>query len=216
MSLRITPAETPRRVGRALFLSASIPDPTRWSGWFDALAITDAVVAVARTFLSAGWGLVTAAHPTIAPLLLYVAGELPVPGERQIVTYQSALFEDVLPTATRRFEAEGIARFEWTEAVRGERPLPGEWDRSLAVMRERMLTETAPDAAVFIGGMDGILKEYALFGDLRPGRARYAFGMPGGAARDLALRRRAPGPLDALAEGMVFPALARAILSDLR
>jgi hypothetical protein len=74
MSLRVTRISVPEDIGRTLFLSASIPDPERWDGEFDALAITDAVVALARTFLSAGWRLVTAAHPTIAPLLLYVAG----------------------------------------------------------------------------------------------------------------------------------------------
>src|SRR4051794_11352620 len=114
MSLRITRPDPERGAGRSLFLSASIPDPRRWSGPFDPLAITDAVVALARTFLAAGWGLVTAAHPTIAPLILYVADESSLEGRRRIVTYQSTLFEDVLPTATRRFEAAGIARFEWT------------------------------------------------------------------------------------------------------
>ena len=61
--------------GRAVFLSASIPDQSRWHGEFDVREITDAVVAASRAVLTADGVLVTAAHPTIAPLLLYVAGE---------------------------------------------------------------------------------------------------------------------------------------------
>jgi SLOG cluster3 family len=212
MSLRITSVSVPANTGRTLFLSASIPHPERWDGEFDALAITDAVVAISRTFLSAGWQLVTAAHPTIAPLLLYVAGELPVEGQRRITTYQSRLFADVLPTATKRFEANGIARFEWTQAAKGDRPEPGHWDESLAIMRRQMLAETVPDAAVFVGGMKGIHDEYELFGTVRPDLPRYALGAPGGAARLLV---RPSSPLrELLSEGVVFPALARAILDD--
>ena len=49
--------------GQAVFLSASIPDPSRWPGEFDALEITDAVVSVARAVLSAGAVLVTGGAP---------------------------------------------------------------------------------------------------------------------------------------------------------
>src|SRR5207248_3048115 len=90
----------------SIFISASIPDPTRWEGDFDAFEITDAVVALARACLTAGFRLVTAAHPTIAPLLLYVAAEFPAAPSPRVVVYQSDLFADVLPSATRRFEAE--------------------------------------------------------------------------------------------------------------
>jgi hypothetical protein len=214
MSLRITYA-VDRRDGahRALFLSASIPNPKRWDGEFDPLAITDAVVAVAREFLSAGWAFITAAHPTIAPLLMYVAAELPVEGRRRVMTYQSDLFEDVLPPDTQRFIDEGIGRVIWTPAVEGDEPEPGHWDRSLEVMRRQMFEETKPDAAVFVGGMEGIRFEYELFGELRTGQPRYVLGAPGGAAQRL---EQPASELGAeLAEGVVFPAIARAILNDL-
>jgi len=213
MSLRVTGPSVPEDVGRTLFLSASIPDPERWKGEFDALAVTDAVVALARTFLSAGWRLATAAHPTIAPLLLYVASELPAEGPHRVITYQSRLFVDVLPTATQRFKDEGIARFEWTQAGPGDSPEPGQWDHSLAIMRQQMLSQTEPDAAVFVGGMKGIREEHELFKAVRPGRPRYALGAPGGEARTL---ERPPSPLgDMLAGSVVFPAVARAILAEL-
>jgi hypothetical protein len=214
MTLRVTPAAAPSDVGPTLFLSASIPDPERWDGGFDAFAITDAVVAVARTFLSAGWTLTTAAHPTISPLLLYVAGELPPEGRQRIVTYQSELFGRILPDATLRFEEQGIADLRWTPAAPGDRPVPGRWDRSLEVMRRHMFEEAAPVAAIFVGGMEGIRHEYELFGELWRERPRYAIGAPGGAARELAEGSERLGRL--LAESPVFPTVARAILDDLR
>ena len=110
----------PQLMGRAVFLSASIPDPLRWNGFFDPLEITDAVVAVARAVLSAGGVLVTAAHPTVAPLILYVAAELPDRAERHVLVYQSAAFDDILPEATRRFEAEGVGIIIRTPAIADE------------------------------------------------------------------------------------------------
>ena len=195
-------------------MSASIPDPTRWDGEFDALEVTDAVVALARTFLTSGFKLVTAAHPTIAPLLLYVAAEFPSEAEERVVVYQSELFEDVLPEATRRFGSEGVGRLIWTDAVEGDRPVPGEWDRSLEVMRRRMLEETDPVAACFVGGMDGIQTEYLLFRSTFPGRPTYPVGRPGGEALrlfgqdDFPLRER-------LLSDDVYPALWRSVVLNL-
>jgi hypothetical protein len=83
-------AEAPILGGRAIFLSASIPDPERWTGYFDVREITDAVVAGSRALLTAGAILVTATHPTIAPLLLYIASEFPRAADQpaSVVTYQ--------------------------------------------------------------------------------------------------------------------------------
>jgi hypothetical protein len=215
MTLKITPAAMADAGNRSLFISASIPDPERWEGEFDALEITDAVVSLARVFLTSGWRLVTAAHPTIAPLLLYVAAELHTRGDRRISIYQSELFEYILPTATRRFEAQGIGKVVWTGAVEGDRPVPGKWDRSLEVMRRQMLTETQPAAAVFVGGMHGIPEEYALFSELRPGRPTYAVGHPGGAARALAYEQPVSTLRDQLLDSAVYPALWRAVLHGL-
>ena len=215
LSLRITPAVPDAMAnGRTLFLSASIPDPQRWAGEFDALEITDAVVSLARTFLTAGWRLVTAAHPTIAPLLLYVAAEMPGTKDGGVVIYQSDLFDDVLPTATRRFEADGVGPVIWTAAADGDAPVPGKWDASLEVMRRQMFSETDPAAAVFIGGMEGISHEFQLFSQMMDGRATYPIGRPGGEARALAAASTS-GLRDLLIGGEVYPTLWRAVLSDL-
>jgi hypothetical protein len=208
--------KSPERVlvDATIFVSASIPDPQRWNGRADPLAITDAVVSLARVFLSAGARVVTAAHPTIAPLLLYVASELPSERPPEIVTYQSDLFADVLPPETRRFEREEIGRFVWTPRAEGERPVPGKWDRSLAIMRRQMLTETCPSAAMFIGGMEGIVAEYSMFTDLFPGAPCYPLGRPGGESRLLA--ENSDSPLAGrLRESRVYPALWRTVLADL-
>jgi hypothetical protein len=199
----------------SVFVSASIPDPARWDGEFDALEITDAVVALARTFLTAGFRLVTAAHPTIAPLLLYVAAEFPSETGERVAVYQSELFADVLPVATRRFEADGVGRLVWTTAAEGDRPEPGSWDDSLAIMRRQMLNETEPIAACFIGGMEGIQTEYSLYTDLFPERPTYPVGRPGGEARSL-LGRRDTALTSRLANDDTYPALWRAVVGDLQ
>lgn len=200
--------------GRAVFLSSSIPDPARWDGDFDALEITDAVVAIGRAVLSAGARLITAAHPTIAPLLLYVAAELPETDDPRVVVYQSAVFDAILPEATLRFEAEGVGTVIRTEAVADEPADPALAPQSLALMREQMLTETEPIAAIFIGGMAGIPDEHQRFNDLRPGRPTYPLGYPGGAARDLA---QASDSLlrDLLLDGTIYPAVGRHIVEDI-
>jgi hypothetical protein len=169
----------------SIFLSGSIPDPDRWEGDFDPLEITDAVAAFARACLTRGYRIVTAAHPTLAPLLLYVAAEFPAIKHAPVVIYQSLLFENVLPTATRRFEASGVGSLVWTEAVAGDQPRPGRWDESLAEMRTRMLTETEPIAAVFIGGMEGVREEYAMFKERYVNRPTFAVSRPGGEAARL-------------------------------
>jgi hypothetical protein len=201
-------------VGATIFVSASIPDPQRWNGPADPLAITDAVVSLARVFLTAGARVVTAAHPTIAPLLLYVASELPAERPPEIVTYQSDLFEDVLPADTRRFEREEIGRFVWTPQAEGEAPVPGSWDQSLDIMRRQMLTETRPSAAMFIGGMEGIIAEYSMFTELFPGAPCYPLGRPGGESRHLVERVDSPLASE-LRESRIYPALWRTVLADL-
>ena len=51
-----------------------------------------------------------------------------------------------------------------------------------------MLSRADLSAAVFIGGMKGILDEYRLFSEFHPGLKALAIAAPGGAARELAER----------------------------
>lgn len=202
--------------GNAVFLSASIPDPHRWRGDFDPLEITDAVVAIGRAILSAGATLITAAHPTIAPLLLYIASELPASDEPRVIVYQSAVFDSIMPEETRRFAAEGTGTLITTERVNDEPPDPVLATESLALMRRQMLTEAEPTAAVFIGGMTGIPDEMQLFNELRPGHRTYPIGKPGGEARNLAQAAAGEGELaQLLLTGDIYPTLGRLIVDDI-
>jgi hypothetical protein len=205
---------TSRLAEVAVFVSASIPDPARWPGDFDPLEITDAVTAAARAVLTESGTVVTAAHPTIAPLLLYVAAEFPLMAHPSIVVYQSHLFSGMLPEATQRFEQAGTGIIKWTAAVEGEAPEPGRWDRSLRLMRETMIREAGPVAAIFIGGMEGVIEEHSLFEEALPGRPWYALGRPGGVARELASQERA-GLRDSLLSGGIYPSLFRRVVSDI-
>lgn len=217
MPLKVEPTEGAAALDScSVFLSASIPDPERWDrGSFDALEITDAVVAAARAVLYAGGVLVTAAHPTIAPLLLYVAAEFPrQEGEARIIVYQSEVFADVLPEPTARFRDEGIGDFRWTSAAPGETADPGNRGESLRSMRHQMLMETQPVAAIFIGGMQGIADEYELIRELVPSASLYPIGRPGGEARVLA--EESDSVLaQLLLEGDVYPALFRRIVREI-
>ena len=227
-----------------IFISASIPDPERWKGSFDRLGITDAVVAVARAVLQNGGKLVTAAHPTIAPLLLYVATEhlgkykiateqlgesdtateqpeesdtateQPEERDQRIIVYQSRAFEDVLPVETKRYQDKGIGEINWTDRIGDEPPDPKFAPRSLKKMRCQMLTESKPVAAVFIGGMKGISDEYNLFHKLYRAAPVYAFSRPGGEARKLV--GKSPEKLQPeLAKSDVYSTLARYIVNDI-
>jgi hypothetical protein len=201
--------------GRAVFLSASIPNSSRWDGPFDPLEITDAVVACARAVWNAGGLIVTAAHPTIAPLLWYTASEIEPRDHPIVIIYQSEVFAGSLPEATVRFEAHAVARVIRVPAAAGESiPDPVFAPRSLADLRIRMLTTESPVAAIFIGGMAGIAQEEELFAQLHPLAPRFAFGAPGGAAASLV--SVSPQHLrSSLHSQRVYPTLARALVDHI-
>lgn len=201
---------------RPVFLSGSIPDPERWAGEFHTLEITDAVVAAARAILTAGGVILTAAHPTVAPLLLYVASEFPHTDRPGVVLYQSRLFDDdeLLHPAIRQFAALGAGEVHWTDAVPGDEPVPGRWNASLDLMRRAMFGNLQPVAAIFIGGMEGVRQEFDLFTDLFPGRPVYPVARPGGEAASLSVAL--PSDLDeALRVGDVYAAVFRRVMAHL-
>lgn len=202
--------------GSLVFLSAGIPDPARWSGPFDSLAITDAVVAAARAILTSGGGLVSAAHPTIAPLILYVAREFPSLREQEpsILVYQSRLFSDVLPKETYQLAEGGLAELRWTEASAEEEPEPGRWHQSLLTLRKTMLQEAGPVAAILVGGMEGIAEEFEIFRQLYLERPIYAIGQPGGAASSL-VQAGPPDLAEDLANSTAYSTLLRRVIEDI-
>lgn len=200
--------------GHLVFIGASIPDRKRWDGSFDAYKITDAVVAIARSVLANGGRIVTGGHPTIAPLLLYVAAEQRTRSKDTVTIFQSEVFRDVLPAATQQFEADDVGRVIYTKLVDDEHPSPSRAPQSLRKMRTEMLTNEAPSAAVFIGGMLGIDAELELFQKIHPGAPWYALHSPGGRAAEHEANWP-PKLRRLLTKGDVYPTIARAIIADL-
>ncbi len=142
-----------------IFLSASIPLPERdpqYIATADIIAIRDAVVALATTVLPFHrivWG----GHPSITPLINYVMQKLDIEIQDHVTIYQSKLFEKYFPEDNNKFSNVVL-----TDIVENDR------DKSLLLMRERMLSDFKFSAAVFIGGMDGIETEYKMFQERHP------------------------------------------------
>lgn len=201
-----------------VFISASIPDEERWETPFDPYEITDAVVAFTRALLTAGATLVTAAHPTIAPLILNVARELPgLEGERNRVRlYQSSLFQGRLPDATLILMEESFVTIKWTPKHPDDQPIHGEWDASLETMRRTMFRRPLV-GAVFIGGMDGIVTEHRMLTKMNRDVSLYPVHAPGGAAAGLPISTELDRELPhSLADSRLYPHLADRVIEDLQ
>ena len=91
--------------------------------------------------------------------------------------YQSNHFKDEFPEDNQRFR-----NVTYTDDVGGD------LERSLRLMRERMLTDYSFAAAVFIGGMTGIINEFDLVRKLQPSAVTVPVISTGGAALDVAER----------------------------
>ena len=143
----------------AIFLSASVPDPNRSPKYFstaDPLAIGAAVsglvyVTLGRRLLV--WG----GHPAITPMIWAAANDIGVDYGAWVHLYQSLLFKDDFPAENTRFQ-----NVTYVDAVSNDR------NASLAEMRRRMLNDYQYQAGVFIGGMEGIEDEFALFRQHHP------------------------------------------------
>lgn len=162
----------------AVFLSASFPQPGRAENFApsDPAALADAVTAVARAVLHRDARLICGGHPTITPLLLYVASEYG--WHHQLIVYQSERFRDLVPDETWRLSQNGYGELRFTPTV-------GEIGEDLHVMRQEAFTTDDYRGAVFIGGMEGIIDEHNLFAELQPEAHRFGLSGPGGAAAEL-------------------------------
>lgn len=141
---------------RSIFLSAGVPDPAakHFMGEGDTAAISALVSAL--LFVALGrrpivWG----GHPAITPMIWAYSEALSVDYSRWVTLYQSEFFKDEFPEENAHFGNVIV-----TEAA------PGDRERSLEIMRRRMLSENSFEAAVFAGGMGGIFDEYRLVTEL--------------------------------------------------
>ena len=179
-----------------VFLSASVPLPTRDRRFFDTadvLAIREAIKALVEVVLPVG-RITCGGHPAITPLLALFAREAGASRER-ITIYQSGFFTGRMPKELTQFLDVRIV-----PAVDHDR------DASLQKMREIMITSRPFIAAVFIGGMDGVLEEFKTFMLHHP-RAVVLPIASTGAAAEIIFRS---GHYDAqLRRNLTFPSLFR-------
>ncbi len=188
---------------RTIFLSASIPDPKRHPRFFgtaDMVAIADAVHALCTVVLPTV-RLVFGSHPAITPIVQRVAALL----DRRdaVAIYQSEFFVKEFRDELKSFGNVVVTR-------------PGrDREESLLIMRHAML-KTAPSAALFIGGMEGVIEEWQLLRKLHPHTPAWPIPTTGAAARivfesrDFERDRRFD---DALRTDMVYARLFRRLLN---
>jgi hypothetical protein len=183
-------------MAEAIFLSAGVPDPKRgpqYAATADTVAITAAVSALVHVTLGRRL-LVWGGQPAITPMIWVVAQDVGVDYGRWVRLYQSRHFKDEFPEDNQRFQ-----NVTFTDEVERDR------EKSLRAMRERMFSDHRFKAAVFIGGMGGIVQEYELFRRLQPDAAVVPVISTGGATLDVAAQA---GPLSAdLADDLDYVAL---------
>jgi hypothetical protein len=158
----------------AVFLSASVPQPGR-RGFesFDPVLVASAVHAFVEVVLGRRL-LVWGGQPAITPIIWEAARRLDVRYERSVLLYQSALFKDRYPQANLRFD-------NWVEVPAVE----GDQRASLRLMRERMFSDHSYEAAVFIGGMEGVIDEFEVLQGFAPEVRLLPIAAPGGVSREL-------------------------------
>jgi hypothetical protein len=174
----------------AIFLSAGVPDPKRGSKYAetaDTVAITSAVSALVHVTLGRR-PLVWGGQPAITPMIWVVAQDVGIDYGRWVRLYQSRYFQDEFPEDNERFQ-----NVTFTEDVKRNR------EDSLLRMRQRMFTEHVFKAAIFIGGMGGIVQEFELFRKLQPHAAVVPVVSTGGATLEVAARME-PLPPDLTTE----------------
>ncbi len=187
---------------RAVFLSASVPlqdrDPKYYEST-DVLCIRDAIRAFSIVVLQRSL-LVFGGHPAISPFVIVIAEKMN--RKENVHIFQSEHFRTVVPP-----ESLAFSRITWVSDVDNDR------EQSLSKMRQYMLGTYQFSAGVFIGGMEGVEAEYALFKDLYPAVPAYPVASTGGAARFLWERNTnmAASVRRDLSDDIVYDALFRSL-----
>jgi hypothetical protein len=187
-----------------LFLSASVPLPSRHRPFYDTadvIAIRESVKALVETALVEGV-LVFGGHPAITPLIALLMRGMSPDLKRRVVLFQSAFFQN-------EFVEENTEFIDFRVI-----PADGDRDRSLVMMRDRMLRSMSFDAAFFIGGMESIWSEYRALKALHPGALCFPIASTGAASLEL-YREIAPKRHDLLHE-LPYPTLFRNLLTEIK
>jgi hypothetical protein len=187
----------------SIFLSASVPlpPPHRHEKYFrtaDQIAIRDSIRALVSVILPEGT-IVFGGHPAITPMVrLMVLNSGTAVGEH-IFLFQSRFFEKEFPPEVRDFENLTVV-----DAFEGNR------DASLTLMRERMIGSREFAAGIFIGGMQGVEEEFAIFREMHPTKPVFAIASTGAAA--LMLYERHMADRRELLEDLRYLSLFRRLL----
>jgi hypothetical protein len=171
----------------AIFLSASVPALGRAP--FDQDVEPQMIQAAVGALATAVMGrrvLVWGGHPAITPMLWAAAQSLGVKYADSVRLFQSRFWKDEdFPEENKHF-----GNVTYVDAVDGDK------DQSLQAMRLEMLRSIPFEAAVFIGGMDGVFDEHAMFASLYPQAKCLPVAVTGGAARMLAAKLNYVSPSD--------------------
>lgn len=157
-----------------IFLSASIPSAARDPKYYetaDVIAIRDAVLAITSVLLSNDCRLIWGGHPSITKLIAQVLRHYGMEANEHVTLYQSRHFEKYFP-----LENEEVAHVIKIQDM-------GDREVSLLEMRKCMLGDNDFDAAFFVGGMEGVQDEYALFREFHPEAMVFPIASTGAAAR---------------------------------
>ncbi|WAX93466.1 hypothetical protein N7E70_017445 [Aminobacter sp. NyZ550] len=156
-----------------VFLSASVPLPERNRIYFetaDVFLIRESIRALVEVVLPKG-RITFGGHPAITPLMSLYARNAKL-GNKHITIYQSDFFRGEMPR-----ENDDFADIRYTAKVAGGVA------ENLALMRSEMLRSRKFDAAVLIGGMEGIRDEASMFKELHPQAKVLPVPATGAAAR---------------------------------
>ncbi|HNM30879.1 MAG TPA: hypothetical protein PKN15_13650 [Chitinophagales bacterium] len=186
-----------------IFLSASIPLENRDKEYFDTadvVAIRDAVIALS-SYVIPTTTLIWGGHPSITPLIRAVLKKLDKNVHDHVILYQSEYFWAAFPEENQEFE-----KVVFTSAKSSR-------EESLKHMREEMFKNYFT-AAVFIGGMDGVIDEYNMFSMAHPSALLLPLASTGGAAQKIYLNNRSKYN-DRLIMDYTYSRLFRDFLQDL-
>jgi hypothetical protein len=118
--------------GQRVFLSASVPLPSRDRVYFDTadvIAIRDAVRALTLVIVEQNVQLVFGGHPAISPMIRLQIAQAGLPVGDKVTMFQSKFFRRQFPADNKAFE-----RVVLTNAIENDR------EKSLAHMRDQMLS----------------------------------------------------------------------------
>jgi hypothetical protein len=179
-----------------VFLSASVPLPSRHRQFYDTaelLGIRESIKALVEIVLPVG-RITSGGHPAITPLIALFVRDGGLPTDR-LTIFQSRYFIDRFPQENEQFAD-----------IRVIDEVPDDQQASLALMRQAMLSSQEFDAAVLIGGMEGVVEEAELFMQMHPGAPVLPVASTGAASLIVFNRGRFP---DELRTNLTYPTLFR-------